>query len=305
MQMIGKFFGKTKMLIRFSVKAQGISHIEKGIPCQDACNAQLGQNKQVGIACVADGHGSGKHFRSDKGSVLAIQVAERALFDFCGTIAREKSAFFNHKAINIVKKDNIRSKLKELEGNIIYSWREAVNNDLIQNPLNETEIEICKNNNILFDNSDTGNLIIIYGSTLLTGLVSDNFWFVLKIGDGNCVIINETGEALALPELEDDRLAFGRTSSLCDNEAINNFREAYGFSCIEGLTVATDGVTDSFESEKYLQFNKELYEKFTNLSVEFAQKELEKFLPELSERGSRDDVSIAGIFRKHIGKESL
>ena len=303
--MTGRLFGKTYMLVRFSCKARGISHIEKGIDCQDACNAQLSGNKLTGIACVADGHGSSKHFRSDKGSVLAVQVAEKALFDFYGTIVREKAAFFNRKDNSDIKNDNVKSKLKELEANIIYSWRKAVEEDLKQNKLSETEIEICKSNNITYDDSDLTKLIIIYGSTLLACFVSDNFWFVLKIGDGSCVIIDETGEAQALAELEDERLAFGRTSSLCDNDALGNFREAYGFTSIKGLTAATDGVTDSFESEKYLQFNMELYEKFTKLPPEFAQNELEKFLPELSKQGSRDDVSIAGIFRKQSGKYSL
>jgi len=304
--MIGRFFGSNSMLVNFSAKAQGTSHIDKGIDCQDACCAKLSGSKLVGIACVADGHGSGKHFRSDKGSILAVQVAEKALFDFCGTIAREKTAFFIRKEINNTQKEGkVKLKLKELEGNIIYNWREAVKNNLKENPFTGDEIEICKNNNILYDDPDPANLIIIYGSTLLAGLVSDNFWFVIKIGDGNCVIIDETGEAFFPSELEDERLAFGRTSSLCDNDAISNFREAYGFTSIKGLTAATDGVTDSFESEKYLQFNKELYEKFTSLQPEFAQNELEKFLPELSERGSHDDVSIAGIFRKQSGKESL
>jgi len=63
-----------------------------------------------------------------------------------------------------------------------------------------------------------------------------------------------------------------------------------------GLTVATDGMADSFEPEKYLQFNKELYDKFSHFP-EKTEAELRDFLPKISERGSRDDISIAGIFR--------
>ena len=82
-------------MIKFAVKAQGTSHIEKGIPCQDAATAVLGRNNPVGIACVADGHGGIKYFRSDKGSVLAVQVAEKALSNFYLTLAKEKAAFIN------------------------------------------------------------------------------------------------------------------------------------------------------------------------------------------------------------------
>jgi len=282
------------MLLKFAVKAQGISHIEKGTPCQDACTAQLNINKTVGIACVADGHGSDKHFRSDKGSKLAVQVAERALFDFCGNIAREKKSFFSFKSdLKNIKDSDILPDLKQLEANIIYEWRNAVLQDFDNNPITEAEKELCKTNNIVLDD-DPANMMFIYGTTLLAGLVSDSFWFVIQIGDGLCVVL-ENDKKIITPIEEDERLAFGRTTSLCDNDAIKNFRESFGFSKINGLTVATDGIADSFEPEKYLQFNKELYKKF--LRFPKAETELEQYLPTISKNGSRDDVSIAGIFR--------
>jgi serine/threonine protein phosphatase PrpC len=184
--------------------------------------------------------------------------------------------------------------LKQLEGNIIYNWRNAVLQDLKENPLAEDEIRICNTNNIAIDNPS--DLIFIYGTTLLTALVSDSFWFIIQIGDGLSVVI-ENEENINIPIAEDERLAFGRTTSLCDNDAIKNFREGYGFTAIQGLTLGTDGIADSFEREKYLQFNKELYDKFTHNPPAQAKTELQAFLPELSERGSRDDVAIAGIFR--------
>ncbi|MDR2951826.1 MAG: protein phosphatase 2C domain-containing protein [Treponema sp.] len=294
MKTIGKYWNK-KVLVKFAVKAQGMSHLEKGTPCQDACTAQLSKNLTVGVACVADGHGGNKYFRSDKGSKMAVQVAEKALFDFCGTIAREKKAFFITNSSNkYTKKDDILSKLKQLEGNIIYQWRNAVLDDINANPFTEAEKEFCNSNKISLE-EDHEKMMFVYGTTLLAGLVSDSFWYVIQIGDGLCVVL-ENEESIITPIKEDERLAFGRTTSLCENDAIKNFRESFGFSRIIGLTVATDGIADSFEPGKFLRFNKELYDNFTTIP-EKAKTELEAFLPELSERGSRDDVSIAGIFR--------
>lgn len=278
------------MLINFSVKAQGASHVEKNTPCQDAAHACLSKNKRVGVAIVADGHGGSKYFRSDKGSVLAVQTAERTILDFLGTIAKNKAAFFARKE----EDRKIKQNLKLLEEKIIVEWRNGILHDLKDNPLTEQEKEFCKSNNIVIDD-DPANLLFIYGTTLLAGLISDSFWFVLQIGDGRCVVI-ESENNITIPITEDERLAFGRTTSLCDNNANENFREAFGFTEIQGLTLATDGISDSFEPEKYIQFNKELYDKFT-VSPENTTTELQAFLPELSERGSRDDVSIAGIFR--------
>jgi serine/threonine protein phosphatase PrpC len=296
--------GINQVLIKFDVKERGISHIrdeKEGKPhpwtwpCQDACCTNLGLNETIGIACVADGHGDTKHFRSDKGSVLAVQVAEKALFDFCGTTARAKMAFFSRKAKNeIINTDNIQPKMKQLESNIIYNWRNAVKKHLQDNPFTEAEKEFCKDNKIVLDD-DPSNMMFVYGTTLLAGLVSDSFWFAIQIGDGKCVVLEST-EKIYNPIAEDERLAFGKVFSLCDNDALSKFREGYGFSQITGLTVATDGMSDSFEPEKYLQFNKELYEKFV-LYPDKAENELKAFLPEISERGSRDDVTIAGVFR--------
>jgi len=277
-------------LIKFALKDRGVSHIEKDIPCQDSADAVLGFNSTIGIACVADGHGGDKYFRSAGGSNFAVNIALRSLMNFYGSLTKKRTVFFDSKTgSEDIRNIDMRSKLKQLEANIIYEWRNAVMEDLKNNTLTEAEIEICNDCNIQHDDP------VIYGTTLLAALVSDYFWFAIHIGDGLCIVL-ENEEEIFCPIKEDERLAFGRTTSLCDNDAINNFRESYGFSMIMGLTAATDGMTDSFEPDKYLQFNKELYEKFSHFPIK-TETELNDFLPKISERGSRDDISIAGIFR--------
>jgi hypothetical protein len=280
------------MLICFHAKARGASHEESGAPCQDAAFAFLGPRKTNGMALVADGHGSEKHFRSDKGSALAVNAAEKAVEEFFAAIKKEQSAFFNKKG-NVMRDKEIDAKLKQLEGNVIYSWREAVQKDIGENPLSDGEKELCVKHNIDF--ADDANLFTLYGTTLLTAFVTANFWFALQIGDGLCVTLDAEGGA-AFPIPEDERLAFGRTTSLCDYRAIENFRHAFGFEAIKGISVATDGVADSFESEKYLAFNRKLYDEFIR-DGESASKDLSAFLPKLSADGSRDDCAIAGVWK--------
>jgi hypothetical protein len=278
-----------KTLIQFSAQAQGKSHIEKNIPCQDAAAAVLGFNNTVGIACVADGHGGSKYFRSDRGADFAVSIAQKSLSAFY----EKKASFFNQRANNDENSDML-SRLKQLEGNIIYNWRNAVLQDLKKNPLTETEAGFCAANNIAIDTPS--DLVFIYGTTLLAAFVSGDFWFVIQIGDGLCVVLENNKPRVPVPD--DERLDFGRTTSLCDTNAIDNFKESFGFNHIKGITVATDGVADSFTREAYLQFNKVLYKKFARSpKTAEAENELQESLPELSERGSRDDVSIAGIFR--------
>jgi len=216
----------------------------------------------------------------------------RSLTDFYGSLMNKRTVLFADRKAGGEELKNIdmQSKLKQLEANIIYKWRNAVLEDLKNNPLTEVEIGTCNDDNIQHDDP------VMYGTTLLAALVSNCLWFVIHIGDGLCVVL-ENEDRIYCPIQDDERLAFGRTTSLCDNDSINNFRESYGLSQIIGLTVATDGMADSFEPDKYLQFNKELYGKFSHFPVK-AEEELKDFLPKISERGSRDDISIAGIFRK-------
>jgi serine/threonine protein phosphatase PrpC len=286
------------MLVKFNAKAQGKSHGDKNIPCQDDADSCLGSNNTVGMAFVADGHGGAKYTRSQDGSSIAVRVAEKALSTFYGTIKKQGEAFFNQKAEEEQRDQEIQGHLKRLEENIIYQWRNMVKVDIKNRPLTDEEKEICKASNI--DSEDDESLVILYGATLLAALVSDSFWFAIQIGDGLCVTLQKDGIAeltAKMPIPGDERLAFGRTTSLCDTEAIKNFRESFGLAKIRGITVATDGVVDSFEQDKYLQFNRELYEKFKQYSHEKVKEDLQAFLPELSRRGSGDDVAIAGIFR--------
>jgi serine/threonine protein phosphatase PrpC len=79
----------------------------------------------------------------------------------------------------------MQSKLKQLEANIIYKWRNAVLEDIKNNPLTEIETETCNDNHTKPDDP------VIYGTTLLVALVSDCLWFVIHIGDGLCVVLED------------------------------------------------------------------------------------------------------------------
>ena len=266
------------MFIGFHAKAQGESHKENNIPCQDSSSYLLSKNNKFGIAVVADGHGGEKYFRSEKGSKFAVEISIQVLRLFVEQLKGEK---------------NVMPHLKQIASNIIFQWRKNILEDIHNNPLNEDEHKLCSEKNIKISNDD--DLVSIYGTTLIIAFVTEICIFAIQIGDGTCIVISKDGEAkIAIPE--DDRLAFGKTTSLCNPDAIDNFRYIFIREKVLGVTVATDGVSDSFIPEKYLEFNINLMEDF--VKSEDAQEKLKNFLPELSKRGSRDDVAIAGIFNK-------
>jgi serine/threonine protein phosphatase PrpC len=270
----------------FKAIAQGDSHREKGLPCQDAVFAAAEQ-RAGGLAIVADGHGSEKHFRSDTGSQIAVEVAQNAFWDFAKLQSKELK---QDQDIDYMEKQ-----LAQIERYIIVTWRQKVLEALAKNPLSEREIDVCREQEI--DSANENDCVRLYGTTLIAAFVYRGGWFVLQIGDGKCVVIDDEGAPYFPPELEDERLAGGLTTSLCDSDAASHFRHDFGFDRILGLTVASDGVSDSFLPEEYLKLHRRLYTDFC-ADRRKAEKGLQDSIAVWSTKGSRDDVSMAGVLYK-------
>jgi serine/threonine protein phosphatase PrpC len=271
------------MYIGFKAIARGDSHKEKDLPCQDAVLSMV--NPDCGIAIVADGHGSEKHFRSDIGSQTAVETGRDAIIQFLKIQGKEKKTMRDAVYLD--------EQLRQLERYIIVSWRERVLADLAENPLSEKENAVCVTQDI--DPENENDRVRLYGTTLIAAFVYKRVWFSLQIGDGKCVCIDPGGKPFFPPELEDESLAGGKTTSLCDSDAAGHFRHAFGFSTIRGITVASDGVSDSFIPEEYLKLHRRLLDDFTADSKK-AKKGLQQSISVWSSKGSRDDVSMAGVF---------
>jgi hypothetical protein len=280
-----------KMFAGFKAIERGESHKEKDLPCQDAVFYK--QYKNGGIIAVADGHGSEKHFRSDAGSACAVEIAFNTIFEFSQILKETESM---NKSVVDVKRHVSRSpseaQIKKLEGSIITRWRAAVLEHFCKNPLSDAEQQLC--GKLKLDGADSNTQVRFYGTTLLAALLKKDFWFVLQIGDGKCVIVDAQGKA-RFPNIDDDALGFGKTTSLCDAKAAENFREIYGTTPIKGITLATDGVTDSFIPDAYLEFHEKLYPDFCG-DAKRARGGIEKGIGVWAANGSRDDAAMAGIF---------
>ena len=68
-----------------------------------------------------------------------------------------------------------------------------------------------------------GDIATLYGSTLLAAIYIEylNFWFAIQIGDGKCAVIKKDNAVEFPVELENDKLGFGVTTSLCNKDAAN------------------------------------------------------------------------------------
>jgi hypothetical protein len=196
------------------------------------------------------------------------------------------------------KKNLIEKNLKLICIKTSLKWKDVVIKHYSENPLTKEETELYESLNISLPLQED-DIPVLYGSTLLAAVYIEylNFWFAIQIGDGKCAVIKKDNTVFFPEELENEKLGFGVTTSLCNKDAANEFRFAYGFEKINGITVMSDGLADSFDSEKLPSFLLNISDNIV-INTEKTSNELKEFMPKLSEQGSGDDISLAGIFTK-------
>lgn len=134
-----------------------------------------------------------------------------------------------------------------------------------------------------------------FGTTLITYLQTPNYWIALQIGDGKMVKIDEKGE-FSQPIPWDDRCILNFTTSMCDDDAANNFRYAHGKKTPKAAILATDGIDTTFlDGELLYNFYQNLIETAQNSTPEEIMRALPRCLAHFSKIGSTDDMSIAAI----------
>lgn len=319
-------FNRTTMgrKIVFNVTKMGASHLKSGKPCQDYSLSWESDNKEVQIAIVCDGHGGETYVRSDMGSKLAAEIALTNIRCFVESVS--PTAFLNKSAAITArpdddddlfpsikkkdKKDLTESEIQQQEQNqafyaavekvreqdnlfcrlfasIYLQWKEAIRKDADENPFTEAE-KVCLKN---------ADIVKAYGSTLMAFIRTPLYWFAFHIGDGKLLCCDRNLN-WSEPVPWDCNCFLNITTSLCCSNPIPMFR--YAFSG-EGdfptaVIMGSDGLDDSWGTMDNLKnFYSQTLSIIHELGEEKALQELEEYLPVLSSKASRDDMSMAGI----------
>lgn len=143
----------------------------------------------------------------------------------------------------------------------------------------------------------------MYGCTLMVYVQTPDFWFAFHIGDGKMIAYKIVNGKVQWKEPVpwDDRCFLNKTTSLCDSDALNEFRFCYqgNGEFPDAVFLGSDGLDDSFGEETnlvnfYIQVIKMLAT--DDEDIEITRKSLRETLPQLSKIGSKDDMSIATVF---------
>lgn len=277
---------------QFAHSVQGYNHIKVNKVCQDAsgeCHFE-----DVSIIAVADGHGSDNYIRTDRGSKFAVSAALTAIKAFVQE-ARE-----NH----LSAVPDSETELIQISKNILARWYTQVDNDIACEPFQPEELAKVSEKYKQRYASGQYNAKA-YGTTLIAVCMTNEGWFGIHIGDGKCVELLENG-TLCEPIPWDEACEQNITTSICDSDAIEEFRYVIQKDSPAAIFIGSDGIDDSYSSEM------ELHELYRNIFIVFAEhgaevgsNEVRDYLPKITRRGSGDDVSIAGVIRTDLSKDAV
>lgn len=266
----------------FAFSEQGFNHIKSDKVCQDSSGHY--SDDSMAVVVVADGHGSDNYPRTDRGSSFAVEATITAIREFVKTV--------DDSVIDISEDSD--SYLEQLAKNILANWYAAVDADLEKYPFSEEELskvsDKYKKRYMSGQRQEKA-----YGTTLIAVCQTRNYWFGMQIGDGKCVCISQDG-SMYEPIPWDEDCQANITTSICDSEAIEEFRYCFMKECPVATLMGTDGIDDSYANaeEMYVLYCS-ILAIFAEHGREMGESEIQTFLPGLSRKGSGDDVSIAGI----------
>ena len=268
----------------FGKSVKGATHERNGLPLQDNCRIEEISDK-ITIIAVADGHGSSKCPRSDRGSLIAVNTFCSVIKNYLLNYGKEKDGL-----TNLVTFLNREGDMRFAQ-DICEEWQARVKKSFYKNKDNSV---LDKEGNI-----DWKKVYSLYGTTLLGMLITDTFVFSFQIGDGdiNYVTADEISSLV-----EPEKFLGTETHSLSKvdawRKAVASVRRKNADEDTPYMyMLSTDGFANSYVSQE--EFNKtcrEYYEMIGQHGYEAVRDNLEKWLKETSELGCGDDITVVISF---------
>jgi len=269
---------------------RGAAHHRAGLPNQDAIRIAQFRDDVPLIVALADGHGSAKSFRSQRGARLAVAIAQKVC-----------SHLFTLGSPSQIK----HWAEEQLPLALVRHWQAQVKRSLQRQPFTAQELEPL-------DAAARRQLealpALAYGTTLLTVVAAANFILYLQLGDGDLLTVSESGDVVR-PIPKDARLIANETTSLCSPKAWNDV-QIY-FQTLAGappalILAATDGYANAYRDDvSFQQVARNYWALLRDEGEQAVKPNLTGWLNEASQQGSGDDITIGLIWRPVTVPDSL
>ena len=272
----------------------GVSHERKGLPNQDCILWWSSPDESVVVMAVADGHGSARCMRSDRGSKCAVQAAVDVLQRFVNWYMETPGT----ASTDSVSLSSARRRAEEmLPSEIHRQWMQAVGEELQREPLTPAEVGAARGER---SSPDARVSLMAYGTTLLAVAICPDYMLCLQLGDGDILVVLDDG-SVSCPVPGDERLIANETTSLCSPNAPRDFR--CFFQVLSGeppalVLLSTDGYSNSFSDDKaFEQVGSDILAMLRAQGPDYVRTNLHEWLTAASREGSGDDISLGLIYR--------
>lgn len=259
----------------------GATHVRNGLPCQD--NKKIVEiSDQTVILAVADGHGSSKCPRSERGSKMAVNA-------FCTVMKKHLDSYGESEEgiANLITYLNREGDM-QFAKDVCDEWQARVKQSYYKH---KAEGMTDEDGNIRWP-----SVFSLYGTTLLGMLITENYVFSFQIGDGD---IDEVTSQEVFPMVEPEKFLGTETHSLSKPDA---WRKAV--ASVRGrddksdepymYILSTDGFANSYTSDaEYQKTCREYFQMIQQHGAEAVQANLKNWLTETSALGCGDDITVA------------
>ncbi len=268
------------MLHVFGKSVKGATHEKNGLPLQDSHKIEQISDK-ITIIAVADGHGSSKCPRSDRGSMIAVNTFCAVIKNYLNSYSKEDAGM--ESLLTFLNREGDMRFAQD----ICEEWQSRVKQSFYKN---KDESKVDQDGNI-----DWKAVYSLYGTTLLGMLITDQFIFSFQIGDGDINYI--TGSEISAL-VEPEKFLGTETHSLSKvdawRKAVASVRRKDIADDVPYLyMLSTDGFSNSYVSEgEFEKTCRGYYDMLGEHGCGAVEKNLEKWLKETSTLGCGDDVTV-------------
>ena len=229
------------------------------------------------IVAIADGHGSARYPRSQRGAELAVRCAIQLLAEMLESTSETTAS---HSFIKNTAEQQLPKKLFQ-------RWVDEVTKDAQGDPPEDNDADTVR----------------LYGTTLLAMAVTETFIIFLQIGDGDFRIVTDESQ-VNLPFVRDEMLLGNETYSLAQKEAWKHIRvhfQMIGERPPALIMLSTDGYSNSFVSpQDFDQVGTDLLAMLRQEGVTAIEAKLPEWLAQASSAGSGDDVTVVLVYREEL-----
>jgi len=284
-----------------SASVRGASHEKNGLVNQDSIRLQNPtRTDDVLLIAIADGHGSMRSFRSDRGSALSAECALRELRKLTRRLGPDAApSIVRNHAKNRWPKDLIRA------------WKKAVRDDVAAKPFTQLDFASFPDAPpVLKPGEDlplTGYLA--YGATLVAVAITRHYIIYSQLGDGDIITVRANG-VVTRPLPRKHEFMANQTTSLCSYKAYNEFQ--IRVDPLRGdspalVMLSTDGYANCFGNDKeFFRVGGDFLKYLRNEGSAFVREKLAGWLSQSSHDGSGDDITVGLVARSSalVGRKS-